>query len=66
MLPVQTLNNGDVSAHANLEVLDLSRNALASLAPGTFVGLRKLRRLFLNVNSLRTVSVSLTFDVDTT
>ncbi|KAF4532487.1 hypothetical protein B566_EDAN003063 [Ephemera danica] len=50
-----TLNNADVSTHTNLEVLDLSRNALASLAPGTFVGLRKLRRLFLNVNSLRTV-----------
>jgi insulin-like growth factor-binding protein complex acid labile subunit len=54
-LITQTLNNADLAAHPELEILDLSRNSLASLAPGTFVGLRKLRKLYLHVNSLRTV-----------
>lgn len=36
--------------------LDLSRNNLANIVPGTFLGLKQLRKLDIGVNSLRTVS----------
>ncbi|PSN49301.1 hypothetical protein C0J52_09408 [Blattella germanica] len=38
-----------------LERLDLSRNNIANIAPGTFLGLSHLRELDLSVNALRTV-----------
>lgn len=41
----------------SLQVLDLSRNNLVKLSPGTFVGLTDLRYLDVGVNSLRTVSI---------
>lgn len=41
----------------SLEVLDLSRNNLVKLSPGTFVGLTDLRYLDVGVNSLRTVCI---------
>lgn len=42
----------------SLQVLDLSRNNLVKLSPGTFVGLTELSYLDVGVNSLRTVSKS--------
>jgi hypothetical protein len=39
-----------------LEQLDVSRNNIANIAPGTFLGLSHLRELDLSVNALRTVS----------
>lgn len=44
---------------SSLQVLDLSRNNLVKLSPGTFVGLTELSYLDIGVNSLRTVSTTL-------
>lgn len=41
----------------SLQALDLSRNNIANLAPGTFLGLRQLRFLDIGVNALRTVRI---------
>lgn len=40
-----------------LEVLDLSRNGITTIPPGTFRDLAELKYLDLSLNSLRTVSV---------
>lgn len=48
-----------LNALSSLQVLDLSRNNLVKLSPGTFVGLTELSYLDIGVNSLRTVSTTL-------
>lgn len=45
-------------------MLDLSRNNLVKLLPGTFVGLTELRYLDIGVNSLRTVSKVMLSSID--
>lgn len=52
----QNVNNNDLEALVHLYQLDLSRNNIANIAPGTFLGLKQLRLLDISVNSLRTVS----------
>jgi Leucine-rich repeat (LRR) protein len=47
-----------LASQPELELLDLSRNNIANIAPGTFLGLGQLRELDLSVNALRTVSSS--------
>lgn len=46
-----------MASQPELELLDLSRNNIANIAPGTFLGLGQLRELDLSVNALRTVSL---------
>lgn len=55
-LLLQNIDNSHLSSLISLEMLDLSRNNLVKLSPGTFVGLTDLRYLDIGVNSLRTVS----------
>lgn len=50
------MDNNDLLALSTLYQLNLSRNNLANISPGTFLGLKQLRRLDISVNSLRTVS----------
>lgn len=52
----QNLDNNNLGGLINLYDLDLNRNNIANIVPGTFLGLRQLRRLDINVNSLRTVN----------
>lgn len=40
----------------SLEVLDVGRNNIGNISPGTFISLKKLKVLNLAVNMLRTVS----------
>lgn len=54
----QNIDNSHLSLMVSLQVLDLSRNNLVKLSPGTFVGLTELSYLDVGVNSLRTVSKS--------
>lgn len=56
LLISQHLDNGQLGSMVSLQALDLSRNNIANLAPGTFLGLRQLRYLDIGVNALRTVS----------
>lgn len=56
MLLFQNIDNSHLSSLVSLQMLDLSRNNLVKLAPGTFVGLTELKYLDVGVNSLRTVS----------
>lgn len=51
----QHLDNNQLGSLTSLQALDLSRNNIANLAPGTFLGLRQLRYLDIGVNALRTV-----------
>lgn len=53
----QNIDNSYLSSMVSLQILDLSRNNLVKLSPGTFVGLTDLRYLDVGVNSLRTVSI---------
>lgn len=53
---LKTLENNDLASLVNLYHLDLSRNNIANIVPGTFLGLKQLRKLDISVNSLRTVS----------
>jgi hypothetical protein len=46
-----------LASQPELELLDLSRNNIANIASGTFLGLGQLRELDLSVNALRTVSL---------
>lgn len=52
----QSLENANLASQPDLERLDVSRNNIANIAPGTFLGLSHLRELDLSVNALRTVS----------
>jgi Leucine-rich repeat (LRR) protein len=52
----QSLENANLASHPDLERLDLSRNNIAKIAPGTFLGLSHLHELDLSINALRTVS----------
>jgi Leucine-rich repeat (LRR) protein len=56
----QSLENANLASQPELQHLDLSRNNIANIAPGTFLGLAHLRELDLSVNALRTVSFSST------
>lgn len=49
----QKLENTQLTS---LEVLDVSRNNIGNISPGTFTSLHKLKVLNLAVNMLRTVS----------
>lgn len=53
---LKSLDNNDLTSLTNLYHLDLSRNNIANIVPGTFLGLKQLRKLDISVNSLRTVS----------
>jgi hypothetical protein len=55
--PSQNLENANLASQPELEVLDLSRNSIANIGPGTFLGLGQLHKLDLSVNALRTVSL---------
>jgi Leucine-rich repeat (LRR) protein len=50
----QKLENTQLTS---LEVLDVSRNNIGNISPGTFKSLKKLKTLNLAVNMLRTVSI---------
>ncbi|GJQ82058.1 hypothetical protein Trydic_g6931 [Trypoxylus dichotomus] len=52
---IETLDNNDLSSLTNLYYFDLSRNNIANIVTGTFLGLKQLRKLDLSVNSLRTI-----------
>lgn len=51
----QEIHQSNLAPFVNLNVLDLSRNRIANLGPGTFLGLKQLRKIDISVNSLRTV-----------
>lgn len=55
----QNVDNTDFEGLINLSQLDLSRNNIANIAPGTFLGLKQLKVLDISVNSLRTVLIHL-------
>ena len=46
----------DLEPLASLEYLDLSRNLIAEIMPGTFMGMAQLKGLDFSVNVVRKVS----------
>ena len=46
----------DLAPLASLEYLDLSRNLIAEIMPGTFMGMAQLKGLDFSVNVVRKVS----------
>ena len=46
----------DLAPLASLEYLDLSRNLIAEIMPGTFMGMTQLKGLDFSVNVVRKVS----------
>lgn len=52
---IRLLENDDFVKLSVLQTLNLSRNEISNLAPGTFLGLRRLRHLDMGVNSLRAI-----------
>ncbi|CAA9994424.1 unnamed protein product [Nesidiocoris tenuis] len=60
-VPSSSLNGPQALKHLSLqnnrielELLDVSRNSIGNIAPGTFLALRHLKHLDLSVNTLRT------------
>lgn len=52
---ITNLDSSSFQSVKKMEVFDLSRNGIASVAPGTFRELRFLKYLDLSLNSLRTI-----------
>lgn len=52
---IRLLDNEYISKLSTLLVLNVSRNEITNLAPGTFIGMRRLRHLDISVNSMRAV-----------
>lgn len=52
---IKILDNSELGKLTSLQSLNLSRNEINNLAPGTFLGLRRLKILDLGVNSLRAI-----------
>nr|CAD7393867.1 unnamed protein product [Timema cristinae] len=48
-------DSANLALQPELERLDFSRNNIANIAPGTFLGLRQLKHLDISLNALRTV-----------
>ena len=48
--------DGDLEGLGELEYLDLSRNLIAEIMPGTFMGMAQLKGLDFSVNVVRKVS----------
>lgn len=54
---IQELDAVNLESVTELQVLDLSRNRISTVAPATFRDLKVLKYLDLSLNSLRTVSI---------
>ena len=52
----QSVAEVDLAPLASLEYLDLSRNLIAEIMPGTFMGMAQLKGLDFSVNVVRKVS----------
>ena len=53
----QSIKDADLQALASLEYLDLSRNLIREMMPGTFLGMGNLKGLDFSVNVVRKVSL---------
>ncbi len=56
--PTQTIKEVDLQALSSLEYLDLSRNMIGELMPGTFLGMHSLKGLDFSVNAVGKVRVN--------
>lgn len=54
---IQELDAVNLESVTELQVLDLNRNRISTVAPATFRDLKVLKYLDLSLNSLRTVSI---------
>ena len=51
----QSIVDADLESLGNLEYLDLSRNLIKEIMPGTFLGMTSLKGLDFSVNVVRKV-----------
>ena len=54
----QTIKEVDLLSLSSLEYIDLSRNHIGEVMPGTFLGMNNLKGLDLSVNTVLKVSAS--------
>lgn len=56
MLSFQSVADVDLESLGSLEYLDLSRNLIQEIMPGTFMGMANLKGLDFSVNVVRKVT----------
>ena len=54
--PFQTIKEVDLLSLSSLEYIDLSRNHIGEVMPGTFLGMNNLKGLDLSVNTVLKVT----------
>ena len=54
---LQTIKDADLQQLSSLEYLDLSRNLIREIMPGTFLGMANLKGLDFSVNVVRKVKL---------
>ena len=63
--PFQTIKEVDLLSLSSLEYIDLSRNHIGEVMPGTFLGMNNLKGLDLSVNTVLKVTTPHWLQTDT-